>query len=827
MKLNFTLLLLFLLALSSFGQKQNDKIGINRKKMNVVRTEVAPKIDGFVTDAVWMNAEIGTDFTQLEPNPLEPSKFKTEVRLLYDDAAIYVSFMCFDESGDVVLRQLTERDNAWGGNTDWVAVFFNSYRDGLNGEGFVVSAAGVQQDVKYSSNNEDGSWNAVWESEVQILENGWSAELKIPYAALRFPEQEEQVWVANFARSIRRNREESWWDDINPKIDGYFNQSGELHGIKNIKSPLRLFLYPYVSVNAEHFPSNKNQVSNWSQGFNAGMDLKYGINDAFTLDMTLIPDFGQVRSDNQVLNLSPFEVAFDENRQFFTEGTELFNKGGLFYSRRIGGRPNGFFDVENQLDTTIAEVLVTNPSTTQLINSTKISGRTNKGLGIGLFNSVTGAMFAVAEDADGNERRIKTEDLTNYNIVVFDQNLKNNSFVTLINTNVERFDSERDANVTGAQFSLRNKANMYNVSGNTSFSRVSDELGNLSKGFRSIASVGKISGQFQAYLYNETISKNYNHNDLGFIQRTNLIYNEANLSYNIFEPFGKFNRAGFSVNAGTSHRYSDKAFQDLGLSWNTFMVTRNFFGFGLSGRFEPITTYDYFEPRVDGRYLEYPTNWFIGGFGSSDYRKTFAYDVRFNYRKFNQEGRESLFLFFSPRVRVNDKISFIWDNSFDYNQNDIGWVNFQDGDENLIIMGRRTWRTIDSELFANYTLTNKMGFSLRMRHYWSRADYNSFYLLGEKGTLDATTYSGFNSDGTSIHDRSFNAFNIDLIYNWQFAPGSFMTVVWKNAIYREGSAVDEAFFNNLRNTLNDNPNNSFSIRVIYFLDYLNMVKKRK
>ena len=229
-----------------------------------------------------------------------------------------------------------------------------------------------------------------------------------------------------------------------------------MHGIKDIEAPVRLFLYPYVSVNAGHFPNGDATQSNWTQGFNAGMDLKYGINDAFTLDMTLIPDFSQVRSDNQVLNLSPFEVQFDENRQFFTEGTELFNKGNLFYSRRIGRTPKGFYDIEDQLDST--EILLSNPSVTQLINSTKVSGRTNKGLGIGFFNAITNSMYAEVEDTiNGTVRQIKTEPLTNYNIAVLDQNLKNNSYITLINTNTERFDTERDANVTGLEFSLNDK----------------------------------------------------------------------------------------------------------------------------------------------------------------------------------------------------------------------------------------------------------------------------------------------------------------------------------------------------------------------------------
>jgi hypothetical protein len=815
MKSFLLLLVLFFASFQSFSQ--DNPLIKTKRKMQVKRTEVPPVIDGFVNDAVWLMAQTDTGFTQLEPNPMVPSNYKTEVSVLYDDQAIYVAFMCYDESGDVVLRQLSERDSR--GNTDHVGVYFNSYRDGLNGEGFMVTAAGVQLDEKYSATGDDNSWNAVWDSEVQILDNGWSVEYRIPYAALRFPDQAEQTWVVNFSRSVRRTREESWWDDIDPKIDGYFNQSGELHGIKNIKAPVRLFLYPYVSVNTEHFPNGDANQSNWTRGFNAGMDLKYGINDAFTLDMTLIPDFSQVRSDNQILNLSPFEVQFQENRQFFTEGTELFNKGNLFYSRRIGRTPKGYHDIEDQMDST--EILLSNPSVTQLINSTKVSGRTTKGLGLGFFNAITNSMYAEIQDTiTENIRQVKTEPLTNYNIAVLDQNLKNNSYITLINTNTERFDSDRDGNVTGLEFSLNNKTNTYNLSSTNSYSFVSDEDGNTKKGLNTSTSISKVSGNFQFGLWNDIITADYDRNDLGFINQTNTMSNGLYTSYNIFKPFGNFNRARFSISSDISHRFSTKEFQDFSINLNTFFLRKNFFAFGTYTRLEPVVTYDFFEPREDGRYLNFPTNWLMNGFISSDYRKVLALDMRSNFRKFNEEGRKSFYLSAAPRYRASDKLFFVWNNDLTYSWNNVGWID--DENEDFITMGRRDLRTFSSELTAQYIFTNKMGLSFRMRHYWSIADYNKFFLLSDDGSLEPSTYDGFNADGTSVHDVAFNAFNIDLIYNWQFAPGSFMTVVWKNSIFRDTEDVGEMFFDNLGETISADQTNNFSIRVIYFLDYLNI-----
>ena len=237
-----------------------------------------------------------------------PSSQKSEIRVLYDDKAIYVGAMLFDTSPDSILKQLSQRDQI--GITDWFAVILDPYRDGLNGFGFIVTSAGVQYDTRYSSTggssvlDGDENWDAVWQSKTTFTDEGWIAEIKIPYSAIRFPKVEDQIWNLNFARMIRREREESFWNEVKPEISGFLNQAGIITDINNIKSPVRLSATPYIATYLENF-YNKNAVSKstWGRSFNAGLDVKYGINDAFTLDMALIPDFGQTRFDNHVINL--------------------------------------------------------------------------------------------------------------------------------------------------------------------------------------------------------------------------------------------------------------------------------------------------------------------------------------------------------------------------------------------------------------------------------------------------------------------------------------------------------------------------------------------
>ncbi|MFT6720701.1 MAG: hypothetical protein ACJA0J_001497 [Bdellovibrionota bacterium] len=263
------------------------------------------------------------------------------------------------------------------------------------------------------------------------------------------------------------------------------------------------------------------------------MDLKVGLSEAFTLDMTLIPDFGEARSDDQVLNLGPFEQRFDEQRAFFTEGTELFNKGGFFYSRRVGGS-NYFGSPNSQM--LEGEVVVDNSQRASLYNATKISGRTANGTGIGFFNAVEQENKAVVRSIEGEEREILTNPLTNYNVVVVDQNLKNNSSVTLINTNVVREGAAPDANVTGLLFDLHNNANKYAIAGSFGYSQrfLPEET---STGHKASLVIGKISGNWTWRAKYGEESDTYDPNDLGILFANNEREFEGVMSYNYRKPF--------------------------------------------------------------------------------------------------------------------------------------------------------------------------------------------------------------------------------------------------------------------------------------------------
>jgi hypothetical protein len=803
----FLFFTLFILALSNgFSQ--------TIKKLEAFRITTPPKIDGNLTDTCWTNAEPAVDFIQNQLYPGQPSGQKSEVKIAYDDVAIYIGAVLFDTSSDSILHELSTRDNE--ANADLFGILFDTYNDDINAFGFFVTAAGTQIDARYSSEGQDFNWNAVWQSSVKIGKEGLLIEMKIPYSALRFSAKDEQTWGFNIIRKIRRTREMSFWNFVDPKIGAFVKQFGDLTGLKDLKPPPRLSLTPYVASLFNNYPYNQPGVNNSSYNFSGGLDLKYGLSDGFTLDMTLVPDFSQVQSDNKVLNLSPFEVAYQERRPFFTEGTELFNKGGLFYSRRVGGTPIGYNNVYKDLKP--GEVVIKNPGQARLYNATKLSGRTQKKLGIGIFNAVAGETYATAQDTLGNLRRILSSPLTNYNILVLDQALKNNSFITLVNTNVTRDGHWYDANVTGGGFQFNNKANMYSVNGFGSMSRrLYADSSKPYDGYSGRMSFGKSGGNFLWNVFGNMNTNTYNPNDLGLQFMNNNIDLGIDINYNVYKPFWKLNHIYNNFNVIYQRMYVPNAFANFAISGEHDATwTKKYFTTGIQYSIEPVITYDYYEPRIFGRFYTFPTNYRGGGFISSDYRKKVALDVRVNYRVFNENKRSTINVFVSPRWRVNNKLSFIYESTYEDRVDDIGFV-YKDPYSDTITLGRRNLQTISNTLSGVYKFTNKMSLSVRGRHYWSRATYYGYYNLEKDGSL--TQYNHQIS-----HDVNFNAFNIDVVFFWQFAPGSELNLVYKNAVLKSESAINYDYYYNLRGSLNSPQNNSISVKVLYYIDYLTIKK---
>ncbi|MBK6946983.1 MAG: hypothetical protein IPH16_01905 [Haliscomenobacter sp.] len=584
---------------------------------------------------------------------------------------------------------------------------------------------------------------------------------------------------------------------------------------------------PFLAVYGEHYrDKNAQKINSFGHSFNGGMDVKYGINDAFTLDMTLVPDFGEAQSDNQVLNLSPFEVRFDENRQFFTEGTELFNKGDLFYSRRIGGQPLNYSRPYQNLAPD--ERVVENPQQAQLVNATKISGRNTKGLGLGFFNATASRMHARIEDGDGGFREVETNPLTNYNVFVVDQNLKNNSYFTLINTTVLRSGEAYDANASGMVFDLRPKGNKVSFRGSGKLSQ-KYEPGNTDLGHSYTLGVRKISGTLNYGLTYNVESDTYDPNDLGFLFNNNERSLTGELNYQIVKPFWKFNRANFGFNAMYNRLYQPDVFTGLTMESWAWGQLKNFWEVNAWVFAEPSGNKDYFEPRQPGRFYQAPAIYGTGFWVGTDERKRLRFTVNGNFNRWDEDGRWRWAINAGPRYRVNDRLNFQFrvfsNNSF----NNVGFANNyihsvvdpQSGinkEVKDIVFGYRDVINVENTFNVNYTFNAAMALSFRMRHNWTKVTYNQFNILEENGALGPTDYTG-------NHDTNFNAFNIDMVYRWRFAPGSDLYLIWKNAILDSENRGGLDYFDNLGGLFDQPQSNSLSLKVIYFLDYASLMKK--
>ena len=790
------------------------------KNLGATKTNQPVKIDGNLTDDAWINVPYVTDFVTAQPVFGNISAHKTEVKVIYDNEAIYVAAYLYDNP-ETIRKQFTERDKLDRQDVDIFTIGFDTYQDRLNAFVFRVSSAGVQGDTKISnSSTYDVTWDAVWDSKVSFKKDGWVVELKIPFSAIRFAKTPVQNWGINFSRFERATNELSTWSPINPGVGGELNQWGNWNNVKNITPPVRLFFLPYLSGGIRASPTQKGNVTEYLKS--GGMDVKYGINESFTLDMTLVPDFAQVQSDNVFLNLSPFQIKFDDYRPFFTEGTELFNKAGLFYSRRIGNAPGGVNKVLNKYGNSSTYKIDKNPGITRLYNATKLSGRTKNNLGIGFFNAVTAPMHANLTNLNtGADSSILTEPLTNYNIIVFDQALKNRSYLTFTNTNVLRKGNTRNANVTGVDISLFDKKNEYNLNVAARYSSI---WGNIEKynGFKTDLSAAKISGKVQYKTGLNIESERYDPNDLGFLQNPNSVENFGEIGYYYFKPTKKYLIHNYKISFNNSYLYKPFKWTRVELNASAFFLFKNFWDFRINFSSQPSWSRDYFinNRAYNGNFLMRTPYYYIGLNGGSDSRKK-------TYVNYSIGGAESP-LPNDPYWRGVLGLRYRFSNSFqlsgsmeiEQDKGTWGWAFYNDPLNGKPIIARRTSKKNVSIVSGQYSFTNRMNLTIRMRHFWNQLANTNLYNLQTDGYWNERPFE-------NDKDINFNTFNVDMFYTWDFLLGSRITLGWKNAL---GGNVDIDAYTNRTYGRNfgkviDNPHsNEVTLKIVYFLDYLNFKK---
>lgn len=816
------------------------------KTLVAVKVQQAPVIDGELNDEVWKKAPVATNFIQYSPNYGKAPSVKTEVRILYDNSAIYIGAYLYDDPS-LIRQQITSRDGESLQDVDFFSVFLDTYNDQQNGYQFLVTPSNVQTDAKLLSSPNvgynsfgDRNWDAVWLSKTSIRKNGWIVEMKIPYISIRFAKKDVQTWGVQFLRYIRRKNESSFWNNVNPNVSGFANQFGKFTNLTNLQPPLRLSFSPYLSGGMRVNPVGVDQRTQWLH--NGGMDVKYGINESFTLDATLIPDFGEVVSDNVTNNLTPYEIKYAENRPFFTEGSELFNKAGLFYSRRIGAVPAYYDSLNSFVNNNSSRYdLISNPPLVQLYNAIKISGRTRKKLGIGFFNAVTAPMSADLRNIyTKNDSLIQTEPLANYNILVLDQALKGRSSITFTNTNVVRSGTERGANVSSLDWSIFDRTNTYQINGTARYSHIFNYTPytgaiNLANdtitrggrvyvkpydGYNTTLRLSKVSGKIQALLSGNITSDKYDPNDLGYLQTPDVVNANASISYNQVTSTEHFISYRYSLNSQNIWFYKPFSYSSVEFWAEAFWLRRSWWDMTIDLGMQPYGSHDYFELRTPGVFMKRPAFYYASIRGSSDSRKRLYFSYSAGYTKTNVDDGNYYMLSTGLRYRFSNRFSLELDLTRDVDETQIGYAFLREANGSPIAAYRSNLE-FTSVLSGVYNFTPRLNLTLRTRHYWNEVNYKNFFDVNNDGELIARPF-------IAGQDENYNLFNTDAFLTWDFGLGNQLVLAWKNWLGNPyGVTTYKNYLNNLNDIFAQSHGNQLSLKVIFFLDYNQLRKSRQ
>ncbi len=795
----FLYIVLFLcFSLKNYGQKT-----IQAHK---ITTKIS--IDGVADEIDWKQHAIAGNFIQTRPDNGKNSVRNTQVAVLYDESYLYVLGVMYVKNKEEINSQLSARDAT--GNADVFAIQIDPFGETREGYDFTVTAAGVQSDIKLSQNNSYSNFNVVWESAVKLYDDKWIAELKIPFNSIRFPKEMMDNFKINFQRIASKLNEESFWSPIKPEVDGYLNQFGKLEGLPKIMPPLNLSFYPFVSVVNEKSPDGQSKTT-----LNGGLDVKYVHDNSYTLDVSLIPDFSQALSDNQIFNLSPFEVRFNENRQFFIEGTEIFDKGNYLYTRRIGGVPIN----KNRISLAEDEEIVENPIASNILNLVKITGKSSKGFSIGVLNGITAKSEATIRNTTTNEfRKAQTNPFTNYNALVLDQTLKNNSSITFLNNSVLRSGKDYDSNLSALLFRGYTKKRTYSLYVKKAVSQkyFSDQKNEF--GHQYYAYVSKVSGNWIGGVSANLYDEKFDNNDFGFLSRNNQFSVRANLNYRNNNPKKWFNQYTIGIDHSQRYYYSlfEKEFAYYKLQGDA-TFKNNSVVFGSFAYIEKRQ--DFFEPRTKDRNFKKPAQLEYFAEYQTNRNKNFSFAGYVVYVKtLNSDIFSDEFIAgYGLRAQLGQHVSLYFSQDLTNIPSNAGFVTRENDD---LIFGKRSIQELTNTFEASYAVYSKLSMNLRVRHYWIQVDYDDQFALNNQGNLDRNNYT----IDPDIFDDNFNSFTVDYTARWQFAPASELSFNYKLGANLFNNQIDSGYGTNLKNTLQQDNSNTISLKMTYFLDF-NQLRK--
>jgi hypothetical protein len=873
-----SLVVTILLISSAFGQAPE------KKRYKATQITTAPLIDGVLDEQLWQQGEWIDDFTQNEPYSGRPASQRTEFKILFDDNNLYVAIKAFDTSPDSIVNRLTRRDEADG---DLVGIIVDSYHDLRTGFLFGVSSAGVKYDHLFSNDgqNEDSSWDPNWWVKTSVNKEGWIAEMKIPFSQVRFEKNSGNVWGLEIARVLYRKNETAFWQHIPREAPGFIHMIGELSGLEKIKPRKILDITPYGVAKAETFkaePGNPFMKEGNSYGVNGGIDAKIGVTNNMTMDLTINPDFGQVEADPSEVNLSAYETYFREKRPFFIEGNNITNFGlglgdggigndNLFYSRRIGRRPQGYPDLRDNWNADV-------PTYTNILGAAKLTGKNKNGLSLGFVEAVTAREKAEIDTVGGTRLFDTVEPLTNYFVGRVQKDFNEGKTILGgiftstnrdLNTNLASF-MHKAAYTGGIDFTqyFKDKNWMFNI--NTAFSNVSGTKEAIEITQRSSARyfqrpdndytkfdpnrtslfgsggrmlIQKMNGHWNFIGAAIWKTPGFETNDLGYIREADQILTILWTGYNQWEPKGIYR--SYNINGDI---YSVNNFGGdwigQGLEWNANISLKNFWNVWTGGN---INTSSLSTGMLRGGPMMKLPGEMNGRIGfSTDSRKKLVANFYANGSIGLEKSSYNLSTGIDFSVKPSNYLVITLSPGFSKSFSELQYVSKSTyGSDDRYIFASIDRKTVSASFRVNLNLSPDLTLQYwgqpfvaigKYREYKYITDpmaseyHNRFYTYtSDQITLikdqDNGDYYKFdeNADGTEDFRFTKPDFNVqyflsNLVIRWEYNPGSSLYLVWSQT--REGfnGTGNLDLFNDLGDLFHrgDNkPHNVFLIKLSY------------
>lgn len=852
-----------------------------KRKYNISKlTGERPRIDGKLDEAVWQNqGEWSEKFSQVIPFERAYTASWTRMKIFYDNENIYIGVYCKDEHPGNMNAFIGNRDD--NSNGDLISIAFDTYHDYRVAPEFNINLGGNKTDLTVTDKlSVNLSWNAVWEgrTHANLTDSSWTAELRIPFSQLRYNQKNtDGIWGLHVRRIIRKNNEVQNWSLIPIKNNGHVFSFGEMHGMTDLPKPRGIEFLPHVMgkhINEPIIPNSPFQKgSTWTGS--AGLDVKAKLSD-FTMDLTINPDYGQVELDPSVMNLSAYEIFYDEKRPFFLEGKHIleFNNnedGMMFYSRRIGAmpsyRPQDIDNIENYAST---------PTFIPIIGALKMTGTNRKGVTIGVLESVT-AQTSSRVARNGVYERELTEPLTNYTVARVQKNWEGNTLLGAMVTSVNRSlgkDHLKDAMIdnaftTGIDFTQYFANRLYYIDAKSMFSTLNgspqailnkkmnathyfhresgadylnlDPDKNTLQGTGGYIKLGR-KGNAQ-WNFSETFSwssPGFDLNDVGYLRESDFKLNETEVVLRKTDPWGPFRFAGINLTQKNVWNYGGNPTNNgAALRWRSLSIKH---------RFEMDVKESYSWNTVDSRRLRggpdmrYNPNFETNATFNTDRAKKVVFKLNYIGRHFL--GQETSYNELHPSMifRLGNHVLLTGQLNYARNSDDLQYVSTvassgSGADHTAYIMGRMKQETYGLTLNLQLNLTPDFSIQYYGSPFTSVAKYDKFKLAadtrsssyperfsefkGHEISYNSGSYTvdkGSNTMSFKDPDFSFNEFRSNLVARWEFLPGSSVYFVWENDRSNRDDVYHPGWGSNLDRIFGLPASNTLMMKVNYWFN---------